>query len=75
MPRAGPLRGPSSRRAGKSSAACSAGRRKTDANGRFVWYDAPTTGKVYLDVYQPSVLPASQTIARPETGEVTITLP
>ena len=48
---------------------------KTDANGRFIWYDAPTTGKVYLDVFKPAFPPTSQAIARPEADVVTITLP
>ncbi len=47
---------------------------QTDANGRFVWYDAPTTGKVYLDVSTPTFPWSSRTIARPEAGEVTIIL-
>jgi hypothetical protein len=48
---------------------------KTDAIGRFIWYDAPTTGKVYLDVLKPAFLPTSRGIARPEADVVTITLP
>jgi hypothetical protein len=48
---------------------------ETDGAGRFVWYDAPTIGEVCLNVYEPSSRPASQTIARPEAGEVIITLP
>ena len=48
---------------------------ETDSAGRFVWYDAPTTGEVPLNVYEPSSRPTSQTIARPEAGEVMITLP
>ena len=47
----------------------------TDKAGRFVWYDAPTTGEVYLKVFEPSHQLANQTIARPQAGEVTITLP
>jgi hypothetical protein len=48
---------------------------ETDAAGRFVWYDAPTAGEVYLNVFAPSHRPASQTIARPGADEVMITLP
>jgi hypothetical protein len=47
----------------------------TDEAGRFVCYDAPTTGELSLNVFEPSHRPPSQTIARPEAREVTITLP
>jgi hypothetical protein len=47
---------------------------ETDANGRFVWHDAPTVGKVYLDVLKPTYTPAAETLDRPEKGEVTITV-
>lgn len=48
---------------------------ETDANGRFIWNDAPTTGKIYLDVFKPAFLPTSRGITRPEADVVTITLP
>ena len=48
---------------------------KSDANGRFISYDAPTTGKVYLDVFKPDFLPTSRGITRPVAEVVTITLP
>ncbi len=48
---------------------------KTDAYGRFIWYDAPTTGKVYLDVFKRAFPPTSRAIVRPEADVVTITLP
>jgi hypothetical protein len=48
---------------------------ETDAAGRFVWHDAPTTGEVSLNIYQPYGRLTSETIARPEAGGVMITLP
>jgi Carboxypeptidase regulatory-like domain len=47
---------------------------ETDANGRFVWYDAPIAGKFYLDVFKPTFPPASEMVDRPEDSEVTITV-
>jgi hypothetical protein len=46
----------------------------TDPDGRFVWYDAPTIGKVFLDIDRPPFPPTSIIIPRPGEGEVTITL-
>ena len=48
---------------------------ETDVAGHFVWDDAPPAGEVSLNVYEPNGRPASQTIARREASEVTITLP
>ncbi len=47
----------------------------SDEAGRFVWYDAPTTGELCLNVFESGHRATSQTIARPDAGEVTITLP
>jgi hypothetical protein len=46
----------------------------TDADGRFVWYDAPIIGYLSLEVFKLTFPPTGQTIARPGPGEVTITL-
>jgi hypothetical protein len=48
---------------------------KTGADGCFIRYDAPTSGKVYVDVFKPAFTPTSRTIARPEADLVTISLP
>ena len=47
----------------------------TDEAGRFAWYDAPTAGAVHLKVFGLGRPSANHVIARPEAGEVTITLP
>ena len=47
---------------------------QTDADGRFVWYDAPVTGKFYLDVFKPNFPPECHAVVRPEAGEVTLTM-
>jgi hypothetical protein len=47
---------------------------RSDPAGRFVWYDAPTTGKFRLDVFKRAFKPAGHWIERPETVDVTITL-
>ena len=47
---------------------------RSDPAGRFVWYDAPMTGKFRLDVFKREFQPAGQWIERPETVDVTITL-
>ena len=47
---------------------------ETDANGQFVWYEAPITGKLYLDILQPPFLRASEILDRSENVEITITL-
>jgi hypothetical protein len=46
----------------------------TDANGHFIWYDAPTTGKLYLDVFKRAFQSTGCAIARPSADLVTITL-
>ena len=48
---------------------------ETDANGQFVWYEAPIAAKLYLDIFKPFFLRSSGTVDRPENGEITITLP
>ena len=47
---------------------------EADVDGRFVWYDAPTAGKFYLDVFKPPYSSAKEAIVRPGAGEVTISL-
>ncbi len=47
---------------------------ETDANGQFVWQEAPIVGKLYLDILQPPFLRDSKILERPENGEITITL-
>ena len=47
---------------------------QSDPAGRFLWYDAPTTGKLRLDVLKRAFQPARASIERPETADVTITL-
>ncbi len=49
-------------------------RAETNADGRFIWYDAPIAGKFYLDVFKPTFPVANAAIERPEEGEVTITV-
>jgi RNA polymerase sigma factor (sigma-70 family) len=46
----------------------------TDSNGRFVWYDAPSTGAILLDVSKPTFGPVWARAVDPAAGEVTITL-
>ena len=38
---------------------------EADVDGRFVWYDAPTAGKFYLDVFKPPYSSAKEAIVRP----------
>ena len=47
---------------------------ETGPDGRFVWYDAPTTATILLDVSEPSFRPVRERAVDPETGELTITL-
>jgi Carboxypeptidase regulatory-like domain len=46
----------------------------TDSNGRFVWYDAPSTGAILFDVSKPTFGPVWARAVDPAAGEVTITL-
>ena len=46
----------------------------TDSDGRFVWYDAPTTDTILLDVSKPNYRPVRERAVDPEAGELTITL-
>ena len=48
---------------------------ETDANGQFVWYEAPIIEKLYLDVLKPPFLRTSEIFDRPENSGITITLP
>ncbi len=47
---------------------------EADAEGRFVWYDAPTAGKFYLDVFKPPYLPTRTVLDRTKASEVTISM-
>jgi hypothetical protein len=47
---------------------------EADVDGRFVWYDAPTAGKFYLDVFKPPYSSTKEVIVRPWAGEVTISM-
>jgi len=46
----------------------------TDANGRFVWHDAPMTGTILLDVSKPTFRLVRERAVDPKTREVTISL-
>lgn len=47
---------------------------KTDAAGRFVWYDAPPARTIYLDAQKPGLPIGSQAVKLPESSEVRIIL-
>ncbi len=47
---------------------------ETDDHGRFVWYDAPTTETVLLNVFKPPFRPTRGIAVEPEKREVTITV-
>ena len=47
---------------------------ETDAEGHFVWFEAPTIDSFYLRALKPSFRDGGRSVLRPEIGDVTITL-
>ena len=47
---------------------------ETGPDGRFVWYDAPATGMILLDVYKPDYRPVRERAVDPDANPLTITL-